>query len=306
MHVARSHQMKKIILGILVLFIGVSIWYLFIKQYDYEITFIANLAPIGAYHQVKELQLGTEMKNHEINDLEIYLKHEATINHENVFLDWQFNRIHDTITKIRVGIISIDHSIKNRIQVLIGSSVVVNEIKQILINYRAKLRSYTNTFKVIVEGESVLPGRQVLYVSSTTQRSKKAIQMLSHNSLLFPKLTDYGIVKNGPPFVRINEWNRITDEIKMDFGFPVVQQDSLPINDTKITYDKIEKQKVLKAIYYGNYRNSDEAWFALIEHAKSKGLLTENRPIEFFFNNPMHEANEKQWKAEIFLPIKNQ
>ncbi|GAA4275613.1 GyrI-like domain-containing protein [Aquimarina mytili] len=297
--------MKKIALGILVLFIGLSTWYLFIKQYDYEITFRANLAPLGVYHQVKQVKLDTQIKNERIDQTGAYLKQETIIKNENAILDWQFKSISDTVTKIRVGIISKDHSIKNRIQVLTGSSILLNEVKHILISYRAKLRSYTDNFKVIVEGESTLPHRQVLYVSSTTQRSNKATEMMNHNGFLFPKLAEYGIIQDGYPFVRINEWNRITDKIKLDFGFPIVEQDSLPM-DTRIIYDKIEAQKALKATYYGNYRNSDEAWFALIEYAKSKDILTENKPIEIFYNNPMHEANERRWKAEIFLPIKNQ
>ncbi|MEW7290162.1 hypothetical protein [Aquimarina sp. 2304DJ70-9] len=294
--------MKKIVVVILVMILGLTIWYLLIKKYDYEITFKANFAPQGVYHQVKKIGSGLHnaKKDHIINTSN--LTQEVSINNEKVILDWHFKRIQDTITKIRVGILSKEHSIRNRLQVLVGSSAMVQLVKEDLINFRKKLKGYTNTFKVIVEGETDIPAMETLSVSSKITRKRKAEEMMTHNSYLYPKLVERNVRKSGFPYVKIKNWNQEEDVIDLDFGFPIVYNDSLPV-DSKINHTKIASKKALKATYYGNYRTSDEAWFVLLEHATANNISVEIKPLEIFYNDPMHGGNELEWKAEVFLPI---
>ncbi len=294
--------MKRIVFGVLILLIGVFTWYLLIKKYDYEITFNANLAPQGVYHQVKKTKPGEHNTKKENIINTSSLTQEVTVDHEKVILDWHFKRIQDTITKIRVGIVSKEHSIQNRLRVLVGSSTMVKLVKEDLINFRKQLKRYTSTFKVIIEGETDIPAMETLSVSSKIKRSGKAEEMMTHNSYLYPKLVERNVSKSGFPFVKIKNWNQEKDIIHLDFGFPIVYTDSLPV-DSKITYTKVASQKALKATYYGNYRTSDEAWFILLEHAIAHHISVDLKPLEIFYNNPMQGGNELQWKAEVFLPI---
>ncbi len=283
---------------------GASIWYLFIKKYDYEITFMANMAPIGAYHQVKNITSNADkLVNETLNFSDIDLKQEVIFANEKVFLDWKFESVNDTITKIKVGIVSKDHSVKNRVQVITGSSSLIKLIKDDLIKFRKELRRYSDTFKIIIDGKTEIPPMDVLLVSSETQRNRKAQEMMSQNSYLYPKLKEGKVEKKGYPFVKIEQWDINKDILQMNFGFPIVHKDSLPI-DSIIQYKRINAQKALKATYYGNYIKSDEAWFALLEYARLNGIVVEQKPLEIFYNNPMQDGNELQWKAEIFLPIK--
>ncbi|GAA4273081.1 hypothetical protein U6A24_07375 [Aquimarina gracilis] len=297
--------MKRVIIGILAALLLISIWYLFVKKYDYEISFKANLAPIGVYHQVKNIKSNTQ-KSQSLNQNlgDINLTQEVVLNDEIVFLDWNFKSVNDTVTKIKVGVISKDHSIKNKLQVIIGSSPVVKLVKKDLIQLRKTLRKYTDTFKIIVEGETQIPAMDFLSISSKTKRSRKAHEMMSQNSYLYPKLVSGNVDRKGYPFVKINNWNLDTDELQMDFGVPIILKDSLPVNSI-INLTRAETQNALKATYYGNYRTSYEAWFVLLEYARVNKIVVENEPLEIFYNNPMQDGNDSQWKAEVYLPLKN-
>ncbi len=297
--------MKKVIIGILILLFVTAFWYLFIKKYDYEIAFKANMAPIGVYHQVKNIKSHNKKSSDEktLNFSDLGLKQEVVFDQEKVFLDWKFKSVNDTITKINVGIISKDHSIKNRLKVLVGSSSLVKLVKEDLIQFRKTLLQYTNTFRVVIEGVAETPDIEALLVSSEIKRSGRASEMMSQNSYLYPKLIANGVNRKGYPFVKIRHWDSNKDMIQMDFGVPIIYNDTLP-TDPLIKYERIKAQKALKASYFGNYRNSDEAWFALLEYARSNNIAVEKQPLEIFYNNPMQDGNEKDWKAEIFLPLK--
>ncbi len=297
--------MKKKISIVVTILLGLVIWYLFIKKYDYQITFKTNAAPGGVFYQLQNLKFNSKkegliLKTNPFTSIQ----QEVEINNNPVILDWRFTSIGDTVSRIKVGILSKNQSIKNRMQVLVGSSKLVDSVKSDLITFRKRLLQYTNKFRVIVEGEMEIPEMQVISVSSSAKRSRKANVMISSNAYLHPMLKENNISKNGFPFVKIKDWNIKTDSIHFDFGFPVKHPDSLPA-DSDIVYGKIKKKKALKAIYYGNYSNSDEAWFVLLEYAKKNNIILENKPLEIFHNNPMQGGNELDWKAEIFLPIKS-
>ncbi len=299
--------MKKIGLLTLIILLGGISWYLFIKKYDYQITFRANAAPGSVYDQVLHLRSAKNREENMTQTIEkvpfTQIKQEVILGEEPVVLDWSFSSVADTITQIQVGIISKNHSIKNRMQILTGSTALVDAVKDDLISFRKKLNYYTDSFRVIVEGEDQIADMEVLSVSSKTKRYNKATEMMRNNAYLYPKLKESHVKQKGFPFVEINNWNIKTDSIYMNFGFPIVFKDSLPVNE-KLKYRTISKQKALKATYYGNYRNSDEAWFVLLAYATKNNIPVEDKLLEVFYNNPMQGGNEIEWRAEIFLPIK--
>ncbi len=297
--------MKKVVIVIITLLLGLAVWYLYIKKYDYEISFKANAAPGSVYDQVKNLR--SSAKTNDIKEIYPYesLQQKIVVDKIPVTLEWNFKSIGDTVTKIDVGIISQDHSFTNRLNVLIGASTIIDSVKSNLIDFRKKIMNYTNSFMVVIDGEAELPEMEFISVSSKTKRYRKANEMMRSNAYLYPMLTKNDIQKTGFPFVNISNWDTKTDSIHLDFGFPIRYQDSLPVG-SGINVGKIKSKKALKATYHGNYRNSDEAWFVLLAYARKNDILVENTPLEIFYNNPMQGGNELEWKAEIFLPIKDE
>ena len=117
-------------------------------------------------------------------------------------------------------------------------------------------------------------------------------------------LVQNGLELNGVPFIEVTQWNMEKDSIAYNFCYPIIQSDSLPFIKG-ISYQTFQGKKALKAIYNGNYITSDRAWYALLDYAEKNNIEVENKPVEFFFNNPNMGGNELRWKAEVFLPLTN-
>ncbi len=300
--------MKKIVIGIAVLLFGLIVWYFFVKEFDYQMSFKVKANPASLFYEIKTLKLwGEDDKNENI----ILLKTEAytsviqKINRENAdfVLDWRFTAINDTITKVTVGVIGQEHTIRNRIQVITGSSPYVSRIKKEMIQFAKTYKDFTKTFKVEINGETNIPEMEYVSVSLLSKRSEKAGKMVSSNDLLYPKLIENNLKRNGYPFVKVNDWDDKDDTIKFDFGFPIQHVDSIP-ELVGLIYKKTPSQKALKATYYGNYKDSDQAWFCLLKYAKDHNIDIERKPLEIFYNNPMQGGNDLDWKTEIYLPLK--
>jgi len=133
---------------------------------------------------------------------------------------------------------------------------------------------------------------------------EKARGMMQNYSLLTSILSAENITMNGTPFVEITNWNTQNDSIAYNFCFPVIKSDSLPV-DSRIQYKQYNGAKALKATYNGNYITSDRAWYALVDYAENNDIKIDKKPLEVFYSNPNFGGDELQWKAEIFMPIKD-
>jgi effector-binding domain-containing protein len=71
-----------------------------------------------------------------------------------------------------------------------------------------------------------------------------------------------------------------------------------------IKFKEIKSQKSIKAIYHGNYISSDRAWYKLLQYAEKKNMNLFSQPIEVYHNNPNFGSNDRDWKTEIYMPIK--
>jgi len=131
----------------------------------------------------------------------------------------------------------------------------------------------------------------------------KAKEMMKNNSILVEFLSKHNLKKGKFPFVIVDNWDINNDQIDFRYCFPIFDKDSLPFNE-EIKYDKIMPRLALKAIYNGNYKTSDRAWFGLYEYAKRHDININNHPVEFFQSNPFYGGDELKWVAEIYMPIK--
>ena len=78
---------------------------------------------------------------------------------------------------------------------------------------------------------------------------------------------------------------------------------AVQVPDAKVKFKAIPSIKGLKATYYGNFRTSDRAWFALIDYAKRNQINLENRVLENFLANPFNGGNELEWETKIIIPF---
>lgn len=298
--------MNKIIKITVAIVFLVLLGYLFLWPADYIVRFKEN-ANVGTINQSLKLWDFTQ-------DTLRGIEQEGDLNHlsqlvksgDSIYeLKWILTPESDTITKVKVYITDQDwkHSISNRFQVLLGKTPFTKNAEQRVMDFAENLRDHTKKIKVTIVGEEDFPAKYLAYIPEKTKQMQKAGGMMKHFSYLSNELYSSGSQLDGPPIIEVTYWNQERDSIHFNFGQPIIRSEKLPMG-TDIQYKRIFDKRALKAIYNGNYITSDRAWYALLDYAKKEGIEVEPLPIEVFYNNPNTGADEINWKAEVYMPIK--
>lgn len=294
--------MRKIKFLIVFVLLGGLLWYLFIKPYDYLVTFESKTFPGVINQTIKTWNLSLDnseiIEQKDINSL----KQKITFNDSTYLYKWKIITINDSTSKVKVYIKDVHHSLKNRITFPFSDTDFEQRIKNTLVDFNNKLNEHIKSFKVTVEGVSKIKSTYCAYIPIKSTQLGKAKGMMQNFNLLSSFVLKNNIPLNGKPMVEITYWNMDNDSIHFNFCYPIIKNDSLPF-DKIIKYKNIKNTKALKAIYNGNYISSDRAWYALIDYARKKNIKVEKKPIEIFYNNPNMGGNSLKWKAEVFLPI---
>jgi len=282
--------------------VALSVWY-FSKPFDYRVTFESKALP-GTINQslklwVKSLNNSEIIKSHSLNEIE-----QSIIDNEDLYTyRWQLEQKNDSITKVSVGIIDSNSSSTKRIATLFKNTKIKETSKANVKDFMEVLQEHLESHDVKVVGEANSPEVYCAYLSYKTEQMLKANEMMKNYVYLSNELLKNKIELQGNPMVEITKWDQKKDSINFNFCFPIVYQDSLPTHP-EIKYKKIESQKSLKAIYHGNYISSDRAWYRLLQYAKKKNLTLIGKPIEVFHNNPIYGIDDRNWKTEIYMPLK--
>ena len=296
--------MKKVIYVVLFIVIGALLWYFTIKPSDYTIRFQINAIP-GTVNQSLKLwdqTLDTVRKIRQEGDL-YHLSQKVKYGDSIHTYRWSIRPLTDTTSQVIVNIIDEDHSVMNRIQVPFQETDFVKRSKKMALSFMKNLKDHTQKFKVRVIGKEELPNTYVAYVPLKLTQFQKARGMMRNFSYLTNELVTNEVQLNGPPIIEVTNWNMENDSLHYNFGQPIIQSERLPVG-TDIKYKRIFPKQALKAEYNGNYITSDRAWYALLDYAKKHNIEVEPTPIEIFYNNPNIGSGEEEWKAEIYMPIK--
>jgi effector-binding domain-containing protein len=293
--------MKKSSIIIVVILVAGIAWYLFLKPFDYLITFKANTSPGTLKQTIKTWG--------KINDIEILdqednysLVQQKNYQDSTIIYDWKITGLNDSSSKVKVRIKDLDHSISNKVYIPFIETTLEKRSKRDLLDFNKLLNEHLKKFKVTVVGTEMIEPIYCSYISINETQEKKAFGMMRNFPYLSGFVDDNNLGIGGIPFVEITEWNAKTDKISYDFCYPIKPTDSI-LEHKDIKFKKFEGGKFLKAIYNGNYITSDRAWYSLLEYAKQNNIKVEDRPVEFFYDNPNMGGNELEWKAEIFMPI---
>ncbi len=295
--------MKKIssAIGILLfVFLG---WYLLIKPYDYRVTFKVKTTA-GTINQTLKiwnvgLENSTPINQESLSELTQNIK----INDSTFRYQWSINSLNDSVSKVKVYIKDLDHSMANKISIPFYNTDFEKRTLKTVSDFTDKLLEHLKKIKVKVDGESFSRSTYCAYIPMKGLQVEKARGMMKNYSLLTQVLSADQVKMNGTPFVEVTDWNQQNDSIEYHFCFPIIKSDSLPKHPL-IQYKQYQGVKALKATYNGNYITSDRAWYALLEYADRNNIAIENKPVEVFNNNPNFGGNELRWEAEIYMPIK--
>lgn len=297
---------KKIILVALFPIVLLGIWYFFIKDYNYKITFKTHQAPGIVYHHILEWNDG-EAKNIEVINLiekhpfnrinQEFKSGDATYN-----LNWEIIKENDTTSFVTLKIKDESNSFKQNLQaIFFKNDFVKNRISKV-----KDLRSYINNkaefYRISRITKDILPSVNCAYITLESNITNKAMSMVSNISLVMSYIKDNDIELTGNPFSEITSWNMDNDSIKFNFCFPIKEMEKYPESDIVKIKKSIPKSGI-KVDYNGNYSTSHLAWYRLLDYAKTYNININNLPIEIYKNDPHLGGDAIKWLAEIYMPI---
>lgn len=296
-------MLKKILLFIGALAILGILWYLFLKPSDYRVSFNITTTSGTINQSIKswntQLDGGVILPSDDMHVLEQHLQFNDSIHH----YTWSIVRLNDSMQRVHMDVKDPDNSIANKLAIPFSEAVIEKRAKKQAKAFHDILVDHLKRIKVTINGESKVPSQYCAYIPLKGLQIQKAKGMMQNYTMLSDVLLKNQVALSGTPFVEITKWNAVQDSIEYNFCFPIKRSDKLPILKT-IKYKRIFEQPAIKATYNGNYITSDRAWYALLEYAERNNIAVENTPIEIFYNNPNMGGNELNWKAEIFMPIK--
>jgi effector-binding domain-containing protein len=280
-------------------------WFSFIKKYDHSIQFKVDLPAGSVYNFIIDSTLWKNKKQHIITkDVFNTIQQDLSLNGKQFELFWQFDPIAIDQTQVVLNFINKEDSFSERYKSLFHASSNLDSLVVLSKNLKNQAKLFSQRFKVEIVGIDTLPNLTYLYTNHHSVRTRKAKEMIANNTVLFSKNQDSLVQKTGHTFVKIDRWRLENDSISFRYAFPVKPQQSYP-TDNLVMVDSFPKQTALKAIFYGNYSLSDQAWIAMHHFAKENGISITYAPVEIFYNNPLYGGDDRTWKAEIYMPITN-
>lgn len=299
---------KKYILAFLSVIFLFLIWYLFIKQNDYEINFKVKTSPHTIYQGIEDW--ATNKKNSINKDYKIiksekynFISYEFNNNNENLVYNWEIKSVNDSIYAVKVGITDKNNSFLNRIIVpFYANNFKKTELEQIT-NFKKALDDHISKFKIgkVKEGQS--EETFVAYIHLKCVLQEKAQTMIMNDGVITGFLFNNKIKISGKPYLEVTNLNLDNETLEFNYCFPVEKNDRI-IDDQNVKFKTIPAQNGLTVSYFGNMRTSDRGWFAIYDYAKRNNIELENKPLEHFFANPFNGGDELSWETQIIIPFK--
>lgn len=298
---------KKIIIVLSVLFSLSLVWYLFIKESDYCISFKVNTATGTVFQGIQEWSAIQHQKHNEnYTILEKrnfdFIKHEMKKGNTQFEYTWDIKSINDSVTKVSVGIKELNHGLYNKLTApFFDTSFKKEQIKKIT-DFKKGLSEHIKNFKVKIEGEGTSEETFVAYISLKSVLQEKAQNMIMSDAGITGFLFDNKIKIIGRPYVEIINWNLESETIDFNYCFPIDKDTKVIANET-VKFKTLPALKGLKATYYGNFRTSDRAWFTLLDYAKKNNIKLQKKVLEHFLANPFNGGDELKWETKIIIPF---
>jgi effector-binding domain-containing protein len=229
---------------------------------------------------------------------------ELRFNDSTHIYQWNIIPVHDSLTKITVYASDKAHSLKNKITIPFTASGFEKRTEKTLTDFLTVINEHIDNFKLGEVVEELFPGKTCLCTAKRTSQLEKANGMMRDYPLLNSAILNYKLQPDGPPLIEVTAWNMEEGHLSFNFCYPIKAKDSMPGNP-ELFFRDIPPLKAFKVEYHGNYITSDRAWYVLMDFAQKNNMDISGLPIEVFYNNPNLGGDAMQWKAEVFMPLKD-
>jgi len=297
-------KIKRSIFVIIIAFIA---WYFLLKPSDYTITFEAKTATGTVFQGIKDwaaVKSKSNTENYTVIETRNFnfIKQEFKKGNEHLMYSWSLTSLNDSITKIVVDIKDENHSWYNKLTV--PFMVTPFREKQIarVKDFKTGLDEHLKVLKVRIDGKGETTAAHIAYISLTSVMQEKAQTMIANDGIITGYLFKNKIKIIGKPFVEVTHWDKDKETLQFNYCFPI-PQDAKFVANPKVKFKTITPVKGLKATYFGNFRTSDRAWFALLDYAKRNGIELEDKVLENFLANPFNGGNELEWETKVIIPF---
>jgi len=302
--------MKKIVfvVGVMVV-VTVIGWYFFIKGYHYKITFETDQAPGIVYNTlVGWNNWEPSSKNKVVSTIEkkpfSFLTQQLKVSDSVIKIKWLLERKSDSVTKVSVFLKDDKHDLMQKLKIPFKKTDFVKRSLSTVKKIKEGLEFHNTEYGLSPIDSSLFPERTCAYITLSGKLNEKANLMIAHTIDVMEYLRDNNIKLMDDPFVEVTNWDLKKDSITFDFCFPIKKQNEYP-KSSIVNIKTVKSKRALKTIFNGNYRISDRGWYTLLDYAERHHVKIETNPIEVFLNDPHAGEEELKWKAEIYMPIKN-
>jgi effector-binding domain-containing protein len=300
-----NNKLKWLLVVVLLSVLG---WYFFLKQSDYTITFKVNAASGTISQGIMEwTSIRSKNQNEFYTLLEKrnydFIKQKMKKGNEELEYTWDMKSINDSTTNVTIGIKDLNHSLYNRLTAPFVSTKFKTEQIDKIKSFKLGLEDHIDDFKIKIDGEGSSKEMYVAYISLKSVMQEKAQTMIGYDPSIVGYLDKNKIKIIGyRPFLEITDWDQDKETVSFNYCFPI-PKNAKYVPDVNVKFKTIPAIKGLQATYFGNYRTSDRAWFALLDYAKEHGYKLENKPLEHFLANPFNGGDEMQWETKIIIPF---
>ncbi len=294
--------MKKVLYVVLVAAILGIGWYLFVKPYDYRVAFKVKTSPGSVHQEILDFGTLNINLNNEASELFKSVTQQLKRSDSTIQIIWKVKALNDSVSKVTVDLTDKENSLANRFAVPFKNSAIEKIARNIIVPFKYSFDQKLTGYKVSIEGEATTEEAFCACIALKSSQKGKAYSMMSNNFVVDNFLSKNNMKITGPPFLKIKTWQLEKKGLEFNFCFPTNKIDSLPKNK-EVFFTTVPSQKAIKAIYYGNYKTSDRAWYALYDYAKRNNIAIKNQPMEVFLNNPNTGGSGRDWKAEVYMPL---
>jgi hypothetical protein len=280
----------------------VLVWYVFVRTFEFEVNFKAKTLPGDIIQSIRiwnKSLPGAVITNVDSLDK---LSQKILWKDRSYVYTWNFEEVNDSTTQVRVLISEPERKKTNKLLVPFTKQPIEQDAAEIVHTFYAVLQEHLRITRVEIEGEAETPESFCVCRNLSTLQTEKAYGMMKDYILLTSFVGSHNLEANGAPMVRVTRWSHTSNQLEFDFCFPILKPQLLPVSDS-VTFKTFVSKKALKAKFNGNYITSDRAWYELINEAQRGGYKIVGLPIEYFHDNPNLGLNEKQWKADVYLPV---
>ncbi|NND10305.1 MAG: GyrI-like domain-containing protein [Flavobacteriaceae bacterium] len=300
--------MKSILRFVGILLVALGVWYFFIKDYNYRVTFTSKQSRSIVFDHLVNWHDGRPASDSIVSLVKKQPFHHVVQDYsfgDSIFqIEWKLKMLDPNTTKVIAQVKDEQNSLSQNLNVLFTNNHFKQKSISTVEKFGKGLLKNAENYRLSEVRDSIIPAQKCAFISVKCKTQEKASAMLKNIFYVMNYIKGNDEVElNGNPFLEVTQWDVEKDSIAFDFCFPINEMESYPELPSNVSIKKTEERKALKTIFNGNYRISDRAWYQLRDYADYNNIAVTNLPTEIFFNDPHEGTNSLEWVAEVFMPI---